>query len=363
MGVLWALSYVAFPILGLYAGVMVDRWRRKPVLVSTNIIQVAALGSIPAAFLVGRLTLLQLLLVALVMSVTSVFFAVAYQAYLPALIGREDLVDGNAKLETSSSAASVIGPGIAGGLYELLGPLSIAVDAIGTLIAAIMIFSIRKPESPLPVAQARQFWQELKVGLRIVVESPTLCNLVASTSILNFGAGMFMPIFYLFVYDRLTLSSLLLGIVLGAGGVGVIVGAIAAPSLLKRLGLGNVLAIALLVNGLGLLAVQASMLGPATILLAGLWFVCSIGLPIYNISQVSYRQTIVSDQLQGRMNATMRTFGNGAVVLGALFGGIVGLQYGVLSAMTLGALISLIPVVVVRFGPLGRLREIPQPSP
>jgi predicted MFS family arabinose efflux permease len=359
-GVLRALDYVAWPILGLYAGVMVDRWRRKPVLVWTNIIQVVALGSIPAAFLLSRQSLYQLFLVALVMSITSVFFAVAYQAYLPKLIQREDLVEGNSKLETSSSAATVAGPTIAGALYQLIGPLSIAVDSFGTLVAAMMIFSIRKLEPPPPTAIGRRFSQELKAGVKVVVESPTLRSLAASTSVLNFGNSMFMAVFYLFVYERLLISPVLAGIVLGVGGIGLLVGSLVSPRLLKRLGLGTVLTLALLINGLGLLAVQASIFGPAAIMLAALWFLWSIGLPIYNINQVSFRQTIVPDAVQGRMNATMRSIGYGAVALGALVGGVVGLLYGILSAMTTGALISLIPVLVIWFGPVGRLREIPQ---
>jgi len=362
MGVLWALTYVAFPVLGPYAGVMVDRWRRKTVLVGTNIIQVAALGSIPVAFLLGRLNLLQLVLVALVMSITSVFFAIAYQAYLPTLISRDDLVEGNSKLEVSSSAANVVGPSIAGGLYELFGPLSVAVDAFGTLLAAMMILSIKKPEPPLLVEKNRRFWHELKVGVRVVSGTPTLLSLAACTSILNFGVGMFMPAFYLFIYNRLMFSAWQAGIVLGVGGLGFIVGALASPYLLRRLGLGVVLAVGLVINGFGLLSIQASVLGHTMILLVILWFLSNIGSPMYNINQVSYRQTIVDDAVQGRMNATMRTFGNGAVVLGALFGGILGLQYGFPSTMTAGALISLIPVLLAWFGPLGRLREIQRSS-
>jgi MFS family permease len=359
-GVLRALDYVAFPFLGLYAGVMVDRWRRKPVLVWTNIIQVVALASIPAAFLLGRLSLLQVFLVALVMGITSVFFAVAYQAYLPTLIGRDDLVEGNSKLETSSSAANVGGPTIAGALYQLFGPVSVVVDAIGTLVAAFMILSIRKVELPPPVTVERHFWPELRVGVRTVAGSATLRNLAASTSVLNFGTGMFMAVFYLFIYERLAIAPGLAGVVLGIGSLGFIVGAISSPRLLKRLGLGAVLTLALLLNGLGLLAVQASIFGPASVMLSVLWLLANIGLPIYNINQVSLRQTIVPDILQGRMNATMRASGYGAVAIGALVGGVVGSRYGILSAMTIGALISLIPVFIIQFGPVGRLREMPK---
>ena len=150
---------------------------------------------------------------------------------------------------------------------------------------------------------------------------------------------------------------------LGVGNLGFLVGAVASPRLLKRLGFGTVLTLALLISGLGLLAVQASIFGPSAIMLAALWFLSNIGLPIYNINQVSYRQTIVPDVVQGRMNATMRTFGYGAVAVGALVGGVVGLRYGILSAMTVGALISLIPVLIIWFGPVGRLHDMPQTGP
>jgi len=359
-GVLRALDYVAFPFLGLYAGVMVDRWRRKPVLVWTNIVQVVALGSIPASFLLGRLSLLQIFLVALVMSATSVFFAVAYQAYLPVLIRREDLVEGNSKLETSSSASTVAGPTIAGALYQLFGPLSVAVDALGTLVAAIMIGSIVKREPPPSFVAERNFWRELRAGVRVVVDSPELKSLAASNSVFNFGTSMFMAVFYLFIYDRLMFSPGLAGIVLGVGNIGFLIGALISQRLIKRLGFGTVLTLAVLISGLGLLLVQASVFGPPAIMLAGLWFLSNLGLPIYNINQVSYRQAIVPDAVQGRMNATMRTLGYGAYAIGALVGGVVGLWYGILSAMTIGALISLIPVIMIQFGPVGGLREMPQ---
>lgn len=361
MGVLSALGNVAFPVLGLFAGVMVDRWRRRPVLVWTNIVQVVALGSIPAAFFLGTLSIDQLFLVALIMSVTTVFFAVAYQAYLPTLIGREDLVEGNSKLETSSSAAAVAGPAIAGGMIQMAGAgLSIAADAFGTLFAAIAILSIKQPEPRPSQAPERRFWRELREGVSVITESATLRSLAASTSIFNFGNSMFIAVFFLFIYERLKISPGVAGVTLGVGSVGFLIGAVTAPKLLKRIGFGSALTIAVLINGFGLLAVQASMYGSAAVLLASLWLLTNIGLPIYNVNQVSFRQTIVPDRLQGRMNATMRAFGYGAATVGALVGGIVGSEYGILSAMTAGAVIALLPVLLICFGPLGRVHDMPQ---
>ena len=360
MGVLSALGNVGYPVLGLFAGVMVDRWRRRPVLIWSNIVQVVALGSIPAAFFLGILSLYQLFIVTLVMSVTTVFFSIAYTSYLPTLIAREDLVEGNSKLETSSSAAAVVGPPIAGALIQIVGAAaSVALDALGTLIAAIAIFSIKKPEPPPSRATQPRFWSEIREGVRVVAETPTLRNLAASTSVLNIGNTMFFAVFYLFIYNQLKMSPLVAGITLGIGAVGVVVGAVIAPKLLELMGLGSTLTAALMINGLGLLAVQASMYGPAAILLAPLWLVANVGIPIYNINQVSFRQILVPDRLQGRMNATMRTLGYGAATLGALIGGIIGAQYGILTTMTAGALIAILAALMIRFGPVGRLHEMP----
>jgi predicted MFS family arabinose efflux permease len=330
-------------------------------LIWTNIIQVVALGSIPAAFFLGILSLYQLFIVTLVMSVTIVFFNVAYTAYLPTLIAREDLVEGNSKLETSSSAAAVVGPPIAGGLIQILGAApSIALDALGTLFAAVAIISIKKPEPPPSPPTQRNFWSELRDGVRVVAETPTLRNLATSTSILNIGNTMFYAVFYLFIYDQLKMSPLVAGMTLGVGSVGVVVGAMTAPKLLKWIGLGSSLTAALMINGLGLLAVQAAMYGPAAVLLAPLWLIANIGIPIYNINQVSFRQILVPDNLQGRMNATMRTFSYGAATVGALIGGIIGAQYGILTTMTTGALIALLAALMIRFGPIGSLHQMPQ---
>ena len=361
MGYLSALGNVGYPVLGLFAGVMIDRWRRRPVLVWTNIIQAVALGSIPAAFLLGMLSLYQLFIVALVMSVTIVFYNVAYTAYLPTLIARDDLVEGNSKLETSSSAAAVVGPPIAGGLIQILSAApSVALDALGTLFAAVAILSIKKPEPPPSTSTQRQFWSELKDGVRVVSKTPTLRNLAVSTSILNIGNTMFYAVFYLFIYDQLKMTPVVAGITLGVGSVGVVVGAVAAPKLLKSMGLGSSLTAALMINGFGLLAVQAAMYAPSTVVLAPLWLVASIGIPIYNINQVSFRQILIADRLQGRMNATMRTFSYGAATLGALIGGAIGVQYGILTTMTTGALIAILAALMIHFGPVGRLHEMPQ---
>jgi predicted MFS family arabinose efflux permease len=174
---------------------------------------------------------------------------------------------------------------------------------------------------------------------------------------------MFYAVFLLFVYDELKLSPELAGIILSVGAVGFVVGAVTAPSILKRIGLGGSLLVALLINGLGRLTIPTSIYGPAPVLLSAFWLLANIGIPIYNINQVSFRQAIIADELQGRMNATMRTFGYGAATAGALMGGIMGSAYGIFPVMTTGAIIALLPVIPIRFGTFGRLNDIRQTGP
>jgi predicted MFS family arabinose efflux permease len=361
MGVLNALSNLAYPTLGLFAGVWVDRWQRKPVLVWTNIVQVIALMSIPIAFLLRILNLYQLFVVTLVMSVTIVFFDMAYTAYLPTLIDREDLVEGNSRLEASASGSAVVGPALAGGLFQIFGAaLSIAADALGTLIASVAMLSIQKKEPPAPSRGDHHFWREMREGLRSVADTPSLRTLVTATFVLNVGNSMFYALFLLFIYDELKISQGLAGVILSAGAVGSVIGAIAAPKLRKRIGLGGSLILALLINGVGRLVVPTSVYGPAPVLLSVFWLIANIGIPIYNINQVSFRQAIVSDELQGRMNATMRTFGYGAATVGALIGGILGSAYGIAAVMIGGAIIALVSVALIHFGALGRLNDTRQ---
>jgi MFS family permease len=148
IGLLMALQTLFFPILGLFVGVWADRLRKRPIMVVCNLGRMAGLASIPLAFFLSSLALYQLYAVAAVNGVFTVFFEICYQSYLPVLIDREDLVEGNSKLQTSASGAQVVGPAVAGFVYQLVGgAITIAVDAIGYLISALSLMSIRKREA------------------------------------------------------------------------------------------------------------------------------------------------------------------------------------------------------------------------
>ncbi|MGA3296693.1 MAG: MFS transporter [Candidatus Bathyarchaeia archaeon] len=359
MGLLGALNTIAYPILGLFVGVLADRWRRRPMMVWANIGQVIALGSIPLGFMFRMLSLNQLFAVALVMSVTTVFFVIAYQSYLPTLVDREDLVEGNAKLETSSSASLVFGPALGGLLIQIVGAAqSIIFDALSTLVAALAIQSIKQPEV-ITSAPKRAFFKELRTGAEIIFVNPILRTLTAASATLNLGRSMFYAVFFIFIYDQLKITPGTAGLVLGIGSTGFLIGALSAPRIVKRLGLGVTLAFALLISGIGLLMVPVTRYGLAAPTLAALWMLSSFGMPLYNINQVSLRQAITSNQVQGRMNATMRTITWSTWPVGALAGGILGVILGIPLTIMIAGLISIIPTLFIIVSPVVKLSKIP----
>ena len=360
MGILYGLQSLAAPVLGLFVGVWVDRWRRRRIMVLANFGRMLVLSWVPLAFIFGVLRLYQLFIVAALLGVFTIFFDIANQSYLPSLIDRKDLIEGNSKLTTTQSGAPMIGQPLAGFLIHLIGAAkSIAVDACGFFISALMIFSIRKPEAPLSSNVDHNFVKELREGAEVVFNSPILRSIAACTATLNLGSSIFWTVFLLFTYHQLNLSPEIVGVAVGLGSVGFLAGALTASKIVKALGLGPTLALSIVISGIGLLMIPLILYRPSVTLLAALWMLASVGIPIYNINQVSLRQAITPDRFQGRMNATIRTIIGGTIPLGAFVGGILGAQFGIHSTLIIGAVVSTAGVIFLFNRPVRALRQIP----
>jgi MFS family permease len=366
VGVLSALEFLAFPTLGLVAGVYADRLRRRPIMIVCDIGRVLALGSIPVAFVLDVLTLEQLYLVALLTGIFTVFFDVSYQSYLPALVDRPNLIEGNTKLEITRSTAQVAGPAIAGFLIQLIGGArAVAIDALSFLFSALALASIRRPEPeprPATASGVRGFIPEMREGIDVVFRSPILWRIAGCTATTNFGSNMvFGAVFLVFAYRQLHLSAALVGIVFAVGSVGGLIGAFFAAWVARKLGIGPTLGVTVVVGGLALLATPIALVGAPALVLATTGFIEGIAVPIYNINQVSLRQAITPDRVQGRMNATMRTIVWGTIPVGAFIGGILGTSIGLVQTIVLGGIVSVAAALWIFLGPVFRLREQPAP--
>jgi predicted MFS family arabinose efflux permease len=367
MGLLGTFEFAPFLVLSLFAGVWVDRLRRQPILIIADVGRAVLLGSIPLAAVLGMLRIEQLYVVGVCTGVLTVFFDVADQSYLPALVSREHLVEGNSKLEMSRSVAQITGPGIAGAVVQLVtAPLAILVDAASFLASAVFILFIRVPE-PAPVRHADgpgTLWAELREGLAVVLGNPLLRSIAGCTATANLFGNAMMAVFVLYVTRELGIGPALLGIIFAMGGPGALLGALAAGRLAQRFGVGPTIIGSALIGALAELLIPLAS-GPSivvagTLMLAG--FIGGTASPIYNISQVSLRQAITPDRLQGRMNASVRFIVWGTIPLGALLGGALGDAIGLWPTLASMAACCLLAPLWILFSPVWQLKRQPTPG-
>jgi MFS family permease len=349
--------------------VWVDRLRRRPVLIAGDLGRVVALGSIPLAYKLHLLHMPQLYLVAFVSGICTVFFDVAYQAYLPSLVERDQLVEGNGKLEISRSGAQLAGPGLAGALIQILrAPVAIAADAISYLGSAIFVGWIRKPEPPVEPHVAEdgsrvKMRTQIREGLRYVTRHKLLLPIAGCTASSNLFGSMTMAILVLFAVRDLGLSPGKIGAIFAVGNAGFLAGAFLPGRFARLLGVGWAIIASIAFGSVSALlipfATRANAVPFLVASLAGLGF----GSVIYNVNQVSLRQSITPIRMQGRMNATMRFMVWGTMPIGSFVGGILGNTIGLRPTLWVAAIGGQVSVLFPLLSQVRKLREIPAAEP
>jgi len=363
MGVLSAVETAPFLLIGLFAGVWVDRRRKRPILIAGDIGRALLLISIPLAAIAGMLSIYQLYVVGFLVGICTVFFDVAYQSYLPVLVNRDQLVDGNSKLEVSRSTAQLTGPGLAGLLIQALtAPIAIFLDVLSFIVSALFLGLIRRTE-PAPSQSTRApMIAEIREGLGVVFGNRYLRAIAGCTATSNFFGAAGGALLILFATRDLNLTPAAIGIAFGLGNIGGLGGALLAGRLAARIGVGRIIIGAILIGGIGGLPIVFAT--PATAIPALIFssFFMGMGSTVYNINQLSLRQAIVPHRLMGRMNATMRFLVWGTLPLGGLLGGLLGELLGLRAAMIVGGFGGLLSFLWVLASPVRTLTRIPEPD-
>jgi MFS family permease len=356
MGILGALDGVSILVIGLLAGVWVDRVRRRPLLIATDLGRAFILSTIPLAALLGVLGIWQLYIVAALAGMLTVIFTVASSAYLPSLIPQESLVEGNSKLGMSDALAEIGGPALAGPLVQLLSaPFAILFDAFSFLFSACYLGLIRKPEPhPTTLEQSKSIWSDLIEGLRLVLKNPLLRSLAASAGIFSLFGNFVGALYVLYVIRQIGAPPIYLGLLVATGGLSALLGAIMAERVIRRFGLGRTVGIGLFMYGATslLIPLAGGSITFALILLFLSQFLGDMFVSIYFIADVSLRQSLVPSNLLGRTNASKQFLSQGIAPLGALLAGILGgttglrftILIGVLGVILAGTLLLLSPV-------------------
>jgi MFS family permease len=360
VGLLTALESAAFLVVGLPAGAWVDRMRYRRVLIVNDVVRALALGSIPAAQLIGVLSIEQLYVVALLTGISTVFFDVAYQSYLPQLVDRELLVEGNAKLQGSESVSQIAGPSIGGVLIQVLtAPYAVLVDALSFVWSAAWVTAI-STRPPRPERRPdRHLRREIAEGVRFVLGNRLLRAIAACTSTSNLFSSVAAAVFYILLARQLHLSPGWIGLISSTSAVGGLLGSLVASRFAARVGQGPAIWMS------ALAATPAAFVVPfvhrdwTLVLLALSQLTMWMAVVVYNITQVSFRQGLCPPHLLGRMNATMRFLVWGTMPLGALIGGALGATIGVRNTLLVAAVgggLSFLPVLL---SPLRTMRDLP----
>jgi MFS family permease len=365
VGVLGTLQFLPFLLLGLPIGVWVDRLRRRPVLVIADIGRFVVLGSIPLAFALDMLSLAHLYIAAFVTGVLTVFFDVAYAAYLPSLIDRDRLVEGNSKLEISRSGAHLVGPGVGGILVEAItAPVAILADAASYLGSVLFLLLIDKREPPIePPDDPPRMVVQMREGLHYVFGHMLLRPIVVGTALLNLADGLGFAVLILFALRSLDLSPGAIGILLALGHTGFLAGAYLAGRSARRFGVGPAVIGAGAVIGLGYSAIPMATRTTAIPLLLVFGLVASLGGAIYNVNVRSLIQSITPERMLGRTIATARVVVWGTIPLGSFVGGILGSRIGLRQTLWVSAGLAVVAFVFPLLSPVRRLHEMPTMAP
>lgn len=359
MGALAAAGGAAALLFGLFAGLWADRLRRRPVLIATDLGRAAVLGSIPLAAALGWLTFPHLCLAAAAAGALSVFFEIAYQAYVPSLVERENVLEANSKLAITFSAAEIVGPTGAGALVQwITAPMAILVDAVSFLWSATFLAAIHKEEPPRTLAAETNLRREIAEGLAAVWRDPVLRALAVRAGGAAFFVGFPGALYMLFAVRDLRLGPALLGVVIAAGGGSLLLGAALAGRIVRRFGYGPSLAGSAILTGLaGLLVPLAG--GPvwaAASLLIGAQL-GDAGWSVYNVCETSLRQRRAPEQVLGRVNAVMLLLFRGGTPVGALAGGAAASLLGMRAALWIGAAGLLATGLWLAMTPAAQIRD------
>jgi MFS family permease len=359
MGLLGAVGVSPFLLVGLFAGVWVDRISRRTVIIVTDVGRGLLLALIPLLAVLGMLRMEHLYAIELGVGILTVFFEIAYMSYLPALVGRDHIADANSTLEVGNAVVSLGGPSAGGALIALISaPLVIVVDAFSYLVAGGCTWLIRTPEPPGQDHPRRRIWQEMGDGFRMIFGNRFLRSIAPCTATFNLFSNVSGAVYILFATRELDLDAPRLGLIGTAGALGALAGASFSRRVSQRIGLGPLIIGAMAISGTSRLLVPAfaepgwsAMLVPMAASVLGATAQIS-----YDINQLSFRQSITPHHLQGRTNSAQRFIVWGTMPIGALIGGLLGDQIGLRPTMLVGGIGTTLAVAWVLFSPVRTLR-------
>jgi MFS family permease len=344
VGVVAALGFLPQTVLGVFAGLAADRLPKQWLMVAADLGRAAVIALVALGALTRSLDLAELYGAATATGLLGLMFEVTYQSHVPDLVGAAELTSANAALEVNRSAGTVAGPAVSGLLIEAAGVAGALFSSAAALVASVAVLAT----GATPRAAARRragvgfkgLSADLAEGVQSVFGDRRLLCIALCTATSNFGAFAFWAVSLVFAYRTLGLTPGQYGLLAAIGNVGLVAGAVAAAPLARRIGVGWTLFGAAGVLGIVMALTPFAALGVAAGALAATQLLTSFSQPVYGVNQVALRQAITPRDLQGRMNAVMRTIALSTVPFGSLAGGALAGAVGPAPAMVAGGLVA-----------------------
>jgi predicted MFS family arabinose efflux permease len=362
LGVLYAVTSGAGLLVGLAAGDFVDHTRRRRILIGTDLMRALVLLSLPMAAWAGALTMAQVYVVAALVAGASALFDIADHAYLPGLVGRAQVIEANARMSATESVAEMGGPALAGALFQwLTAPFAVLINGATYFASALILARIGRPEPPLEIHARRGWVDGVITGARTAWAEPRVRPLLVMTGVGGLFGGVFGALYIAFVLRGLGLSPVLLGLGIAAGGVGALAGSALAPRMALWLGVGPAICISGALSALGTMVVllaPAEPVGGMACLVVSQVLGDAFGV-VPLILAASLRQSLLPQNVLGRVGATFRVVAGGAAVAGALAGGALGQSLGLRETLLLAIGGLLIGPLTGMLSPLRRVRQMP----
>ena len=381
IGVLAAMQLMPGIAVAMMAGGLVDRGHKRRILIASDLIRAALVASLTCAWALHALSsMFHLIVVGAGVGAATALFQITDVAYLPQLIGRRHLVEGNAKLETTEAIAEITGPAATGALVSALGaPLAVAIDAASYLWSAFMLGRIRgdarpaRPETPLPLALADEAaaasdaavvvrtGRDFRIGVRAVFGHPQVRPIILTLMMWSITGGFFISLYTPFCLRELGLSERAFGVIIAMGGVGSLGGAIVARGLANRIGVGRTMIATATLSLLFTLFIPIAAYAPSRALTFAFLALHQLGGDGFSVAfvilAVTLRQSVLPRDVLGRANAAVHVSTTGALVVSAVLAGVLASLVGIRAAVWAGMLIGLCAPLLL--WPLRRLRDMP----
>ena len=366
MGLLAAVTWLPHLLFSLHAGVFIDRRARKRhTMIASDLARAIVLASVPVAYAFDVLTIWQLFAVAFLHGTFAVFFDLSWSTIFVALVPREQFVEANSKLFQSRSLAYVAGPSIAGFLVQLLrAPLALLVDALSFLASAFVLWRIRAVEPQPEEEPDERLRTRLAAGMRFIWRSAAYRASLLSFSTINFFNLMFSALFVLYATNDLHVRPGTLGVVLGAGAVGAVIGAVFAPRLARGIGVGQSVVVGALLFPAPLMLIPAAG-GPQWLVLTFLFaaeFLAGMGVMVLDVNANALNAALSPDRMRARIFGAHRVLNYGVRPVGSLLAGVLGEAIGLRPTLWIATIGALLGVLWLLPSPIPRMRDLPEPA-